>query len=78
MTCPIPRRRPLRVVGDVRRALVEQLTRYVSEHRITEHVVRDALAAGYPLEDAVNMDEFTIDLVFRIPNEAAWLVYDTT
>ncbi|MCB9675724.1 MAG: hypothetical protein H6737_11440 [Alphaproteobacteria bacterium] len=64
------------VVGGVDASRVEQLAAYVRPHRLTEHLVRDALDAGYAIEDAFQMDEFTIDLV--VAAEGVWLVYDTT
>ncbi len=80
-SCAIPGSGPVvRTVGSISRPVVERVRRLVARQSITETVVRDALAAGYPLEDAVNMDEYTIDLVFRVDDGATpyWLVYDTT
>ena len=67
----------LEVVGSVPASRVAELAAVVTEHRITEQVVQHALDAGYTIEAAVNMDEFTIDLVIRLP-DGLYLVYDTT
>ncbi|MEZ4318639.1 MAG: hypothetical protein R3F61_14085 [Myxococcota bacterium] len=68
-------------VGDVVPAHLEALVGWMharspSGQTLTEHVVRDVLDAGYTVEDAHFMDEFTIDLVVCTPH--GWLVYDTT
>jgi hypothetical protein len=67
----------LEVVGAVPEARRAELADYTRGHRLTEHLVRAALDAGLDIEAAVQMDEFTFDLVIALP-DGLWLVYDTT
>lgn len=67
----------MRVYGQVSSTRLDELERYVAGQQITEHVVRDALASGLGIDDVVQMDEFTIDLLVELPDGLV-LVYDTT
>jgi hypothetical protein len=67
----------IRPHGPVAPTRLAELEAFVASQRITEHVFRDMDAARIRVTDIVAMDEYTIDLVFRLP-DGLWLVYDTT
>lgn len=70
---------PMRVLGagQVDPSRLEALEQSIASHRLTEHVMRGLTALGGELEDVVEQDEFTIDLVVRL-SDGLFLVYDTT
>jgi hypothetical protein len=65
------------VYGAVPPARVRELERFVAEQRTTERVVRELDAIGLALDDVIAMDEYTLDLVVKLPDGLV-LVYDTT
>ncbi|MCB9670759.1 MAG: hypothetical protein H6736_22570 [Alphaproteobacteria bacterium] len=69
----------MRIVGEIpiEPARLEALERDVRTHRITEHIIRALPGMDAQLAEVVEQDEFTLDLVVRLP-DGLFLVYDTT
>ena len=68
---------PITTHGEIDPDRLAEVARFVADQRITEHVVRDVLAADLRIDEIIEMDEFTIDLVVPLP-DGLTLVYDTT
>jgi hypothetical protein len=69
--------RPFQAVGDVPPHCFAALRAWVEPQRTTEDGVQAVLGDGLDLHDVVQMDEYTLDVLVRLP-DGLWLVYDTT
>ncbi len=66
----------MRVHGNVPPEHVAAAIAFSAGHTITETLVRDVLEGGWQIDEVVEMDEFTLDLL--IEADGVWVVYDTT